>query len=95
MSIQMSRSLVIPGLSCLAPTLLHLFWIDAEDRQGSKAGTFAMSRRCFLQKGLFSNHLRLTSYTFFCCLSSEGGCMPISNAAIWFALPWKCQPERL
>lgn len=98
MNIQMwlaeSTWLVIPGLLCLAPTSLHLFWVDAEGSQGSAAGTFVMSRSCFLQKELFSNYLRLASYPF-CCLASEEGCMPIRNAAIWFALPWKCQPERL
>lgn len=62
--------------------------------QVSVAGTFGMPRSCLLQKELFSNYLRLASYPF-CCLSSEEGCMPISNVAIWFALPWKCQPERL
>lgn len=95
MGLAESRWLVIPAsLPCLAPTLLSLFRVDAEDSEGYEAGTFSMSGRSFLQEELFSNYLRLASYLL-CCLSGAKGWMPISNAAIWFALPWKCQPGRL
>lgn len=98
MNIQMelaeSRWLLSPDEPCLAPTLLSLFCVDAEGGQGPEAGTFSMSGSIFLQEELFSNYLSLAAYLF-CCLSGAKGCMPISSAAIWFALPWKCQPGRL
>lgn len=87
MGLAESRWLVSPvSLPCLAPTLLSLFCVDGEDSQRYEAGTFSMSGSSFLQEELFSNYLRLASYLF-CCLSGAKGCMPISNAAIWFALP--------
>lgn len=95
MGLAESRWLASPvSLPCLASTLLSLFCVDGEDSQRYEAGTFSMSGSSFLQEELFSNYLRLASYLF-CCLSGAKGCMPISNAAIWFALPWKCQPGRL